>query len=256
MRNASENGLQISYLFLNESEEEVNIIFADEEDESWFYDDGIIIRQITIDSPEVVIPDYIDGVPVKALGPDLFEGNEIIEHITLPKYLEEIGEFAFYNCKNLKSVSFPENLKKIEREAFNNCESLTSIDLSTQKVKILNHAFRNCSNLSDIKLSNKVEVIGCCAFNNTAFFKRQENWKNGVLYYENYLLYSRDTDEEYEIPEGTTLIARSAFSYNKTVKRIILPNSLRSIGYCAFGINPDVVICSRPKYFPDADCIF
>lgn len=258
MKTENANGMQISYLFVGETEEP--IIFDDylieEDDSPYLFEDEIVIRQIKVDSPNVIIPDYINGAAVKALGPDLFEDNEIIEHVTLPEHLEKIDDMAFYNCKNLKSVSFPKNLKKIGNSAFYNCVSLTSVDLSVQKVRILNHAFSFCSNLSDIKLSDEVEVIGCRTFNNTAFFKNEENWKNGVLYYGNYLLYSRDTEEEYEIPEGTTLIARSAFSYNNTVKRIVLPDSLRSIGDCAFGTRPDTVICVKPKYFPDGDCLF
>lgn len=46
--------------------------------------------------------------------------NTSIEKIVIPKQVTEIGQFAFYQCKNLKNVVIPQDseLKIIDEYAF------------------------------------------------------------------------------------------------------------------------------------------
>ncbi|MBQ3016576.1 MAG: leucine-rich repeat protein [Clostridia bacterium] len=58
----------------------------------------------TGDSYQLVIPEAIDGVAVKAIGQDAFYGNSDILSVTLPATLTEIGSGAFKNCYRLTEI--------------------------------------------------------------------------------------------------------------------------------------------------------
>ena len=55
---------------------------------------------------ELVIPDQIGGYLVQALSDEAFRGNTTLEHVTLPKTLETVGNYAFDGCTNLIAVDF------------------------------------------------------------------------------------------------------------------------------------------------------
>ena len=60
----------------------------------------------------------------KEYGYDIQNGKAII-----PEWVEEIGECAFFVCKNLKSITLPRWVKKIGFGGFWGCSSLTSITI-------------------------------------------------------------------------------------------------------------------------------
>ena len=53
----------------------------------------------------LVIPDQVDGCPVKTIGKNAFSAREDLESVSIPKTVETLGRYAFYNCKKLKSIS-------------------------------------------------------------------------------------------------------------------------------------------------------
>ena len=55
---------------------------------------------------DLVIPDRIDGKPVTKIEVDAFHGNENITSVYIPDTVQDIGQGAFYLCKNLTSVTF------------------------------------------------------------------------------------------------------------------------------------------------------
>lgn len=79
-------------------------------------------------SKSIVIPDEIDGVPVKQIGDfaffDYFRiftvtfSRSKLEEIVLPNQLELIDSYAFYQTKNLKEINLPSTLKEVKNYAF------------------------------------------------------------------------------------------------------------------------------------------
>jgi len=76
---------------------------------------------------EVVFNDKLHTIGQRA-----FYGTAL-ECIRLPKYLREIGNLAFYNCKSLRTIfgdySPHNNVKKVGIHAFDNCPSLQKLRL-------------------------------------------------------------------------------------------------------------------------------
>ena len=82
------------------------------------YDENsVVITKYTGGAAEkVVIPEEIDGYPVKVIGEDAFSDAEIYE-VELPETLEIIEDFAFWNTA-LYTVVIPQNVSHIGVGAF------------------------------------------------------------------------------------------------------------------------------------------
>ncbi len=141
-----------------ENQKEREWMLWETEMSSYFYqkldDDTIGIGRVLGDSPFFMIEDQLAGKKVRKVlpycfaremkdqklrekvqaylekRPDLFElAGEQIEDLCLPKTLEEIGNYAFYNCKYLKKLRIGNCLKEIYGDAFMNCRRLSEIQI-------------------------------------------------------------------------------------------------------------------------------
>ena len=130
---------------------------------------------------------------VKSLNINLFWGHEEIQSITLPESLEEIGNFAFEYCKNLKTINIPNSVLSIGDGAFDYCDNLeyneydnalylgnaenpylwlikaksqdiTSCEINSNCKYISNAAFYGCAHISTLNVPNTVEIIGNNSF--------------------------------------------------------------------------------------------
>lgn len=192
------------------------------------------INDVQTNETNVVFPDCIDGYPITIFEKHVLENNQIIETVILPEYLEELRDYDFANCQNLKSIKFPESLKFVGYQVFRNCTALLSIDLSSQELNLGGLAFADCTSLNNINLSDDIFMVNTKALHNTAYFNDEKNWTDGVLYIGNHLIYSRNTTPVYKVRDGTVSIASYAFENNFTVSRVIVPKTLKTIGYRAF----------------------
>lgn len=92
--------------------------------------------------------------------------NTAITEVVIPKGVEDIQKYAFYNCTSLRSVTVPDTVKYIREYAFYNDKSLTTVDLS-HVYTIGAHAFEGCEvlNLTDGDLEHTY-AVGVSAFEN------------------------------------------------------------------------------------------
>ncbi|MBQ3020233.1 MAG: leucine-rich repeat protein [Clostridia bacterium] len=168
---------------------------------------------------------------LQSIGAEAFYQSSIVS-FNAPSTLTEIGERAFFECKQLETFTAGEGLKTLGEETFFACSSLSTVKLSSvlvlipqrvfynctslQKlnipasvVKIENEAFRGCSWLSDVVLSNGLLCIGDAAFYNTAL-------------------------KELILPNTLEEIGKEAFSNNKKVTKITFPTTLKKLQDGAF----------------------
>ena len=96
--------------------------------------------------------DTILGNEINKIGNHAFNSNSLIESITIPGNVSEIGQNAFGSCTNLKTVNFMNNtvLKVLSQELFSGCTKLTSINIPNSVTTIKNMAL---DRLSITKLS-------------------------------------------------------------------------------------------------------
>lgn len=62
-----------------------------------------------------------------------------------------IGEYAFYNCRNLKHINIPSSITEIGNYAFYDCISLSNVTLPSSITKIGSYAFRNVKQITVTK---------------------------------------------------------------------------------------------------------
>ena len=128
-------------------------------------------------------------------------------------------------------------VKGIKDMAFYN-GTFTSVTIENGVEEIGNSAFGNCSKLAKITLPDSIKSVGNDAFYNTAYVKNKSNWENNeAVYIGKYLIdtNSAETEENFEIKDGTTLIAEYAMFFSYNLKNLVVPESLKIIGDSAFG---------------------
>ena len=99
----------------------------------------------------------------------LFEAE--IPSFTIPSHIKSIGDYAFYNCKNITEISIPDSVVTIGELAFMGCESLEIVEFGQNTQNIGKKAFTDCKKLRDVKLTDSVQRIEDNAFDSCAMDK-------------------------------------------------------------------------------------
>lgn len=114
---------------------------------------------------EIIFRDGIKDIKSKAFS------KTSIESITIPKTVENIGDYAFADPylednSKLKSIQFNKGTKKIDSWSFKGAQ-IESIMIPSTIKSIGRGAFSNCKNLKSVTLHEGLEYIGNEAFSNT-----------------------------------------------------------------------------------------
>lgn len=168
---------------------------------------------IRIDSVEfgggIVIPEFIEGLPVVKIAERAFYKRKDITSVILPRYLneigdeafsesgivsisipnsvEKIGDRAFYNCRQVENIILPEGLKSIKYKTFGGCSALTSIRIPINVVALGDSAFERCRKLKRIQIPDSVARFGYWVFDSKPTIYCNENTRASRYVAENYL---------------------------------------------------------------------
>lgn len=147
-----------------------------------------------------------------------------------------IGNKAFANCKSLTDINIPNSVIKINDMAFDHCTKLESVTIGDRVTTIGENAFGNCTSLKNVTIPSGITSIGDTAFLNCS--KLIYNIYNKAKYLGNennkYLYLVKADKETMSINGSARIIGASAFSKNKAITRIVVPNNVISIGKEAF----------------------
>ena len=217
----------------------------------------------------MTVPGSIDGQNVVGIGPRAFISNSDIKSLVLPDTICYIQGSAFCACRNLKNVIFSQNLRILESGVFSDC-GLTRLDLPDSLEKIGTNCFYNINSLTEVSLPEKVTEIPYGTFavcrNITSFtigknvtsidgtaFDQCDNFReinvefgnevyesvDGVLYTKEnktLIIYPRNkAGAEYTVQNGTIRIGASAFHAARNLEKVVLPESVKTIGNLSFG---------------------
>lgn len=94
-------------------------------------DDGRSVTILDADKKhgEIIIPELINGIPVKAIAKKAFLGCKILRSVRLPQGIDSIGEWAFAFCDNLYSLELARNDIKWGKGVFKNDRKLKRISI-------------------------------------------------------------------------------------------------------------------------------
>lgn len=107
----------------------------------------------------LVIPEELNGAPVRFIADSTFKENTKLESLTVNAELERIGCLSFYKCSTLNKITFNAAVKIIARSAFNTCPMLQTVKIPYGCEKIEMYAFRNCRSLKKIIIPETVTVM-------------------------------------------------------------------------------------------------
>lgn len=178
----------------------------------------------------VYIPSSIGGYPVTTIGEGAFQYKGIkVQEIILPDSVETIEKNAFQYSSYITTVTFGNGIKFIGDSAFEGTQ-ITALYLPESIERIGNRAFISCDKLKNISIQNNTASIGSYAFNGTNYYYNDENWENGLLYLDNYLLVAKtNLDGNISIKNGTTIIAENAFYLCNKIQSVTIPNTITTI---------------------------
>jgi len=141
-------------------------------------------------SLRVTIPEKINDIPVKRIGPRAFTIGKTLDgrpayplypvfgenyknfagttveiiSITIPDSVIEIGNGAFAYCSGLRLITLPKNLTEIKANTFADCKNLQTINIPETVNRIGPAAFAACISLETITLPGNIRYIGEDAF--------------------------------------------------------------------------------------------
>jgi len=182
---------------------------------------------------------------VTSIGYSAFSGCKKLKNIRLSNNLTGISSSMFYGCKSLETIDLPESITTIGSDAFSS-SGLTGIVIPDNVTIIENGAFSNCKNLSHIQLSKELDTVknavfsGCLLLESITVDEENTSYKSvdGVLYTKDskaLICYpAAKTETEYTVLNGTEVIEQQAFVYNSFLKRVSMPNTVKSIKKYAF----------------------
>ena len=166
--------------------EQLNISERSAEKEYYYtpYEDGIEITNYNGNQPQVIVPDTIDGHPVRSIGEGAFIKLKNIEEIILPNGLLHIRKKAFrgssvrhisipntvltidegaFSYTNIKKLFIPSSVRIIPTEMCYGCDKLREVFLAGAEI-IEKRAFSSCAKLSSLLFPDTLLEIQQHAF--------------------------------------------------------------------------------------------
>lgn len=180
---------------------------------------------------------WIDGVLY--VGNHVLKAKNVGETCTIRAGTKTIAEEAFYSKEKennrMTEVILPKDLREIGRRAFFQCNRLKKVTSLGDIKCIAFEAFGECMLLSEFNFAGRIEDISSTAIFKTSYYNNSDNWENGILYLDEYLMASNDhVDAHVVVKEGTRVIAKGAF-LKTNILSITLPSSLETVCNSPFG---------------------
>lgn len=162
---------------------------------------------------------------------NLYINNKLLTDLVIPDSIEKINSYAFCNCNSIKSVKIGSNVQIIGEHAFDKCVNIEKIEFGKSLKKIGSYAFSSCDKLNDIIIPDSVISIEEYAFSHCDNLKKIEFGKNLKNIGDGAFFYCNKLNDTLIIPDSVETIGNCAFEqYHNTVKNLYLGKGVKEIG--------------------------
>lgn len=171
-----------------------------------------------------------------------------IKTVVIEEGVTGIGEYSFYNCKNLTTVKLASTVKSIRGSgqtgglnssssglsygAFRDCTSLTTINFPEGLEQIGTAAFRGCTSLKKLVLPDSLTKLGAGAFVKCTGLTSVTLGKN-ITELSTECFYDCENLAQINWGESFTTVSNWAF-YNTRLTDVDLPDHITSVGVRSF----------------------
>ncbi|MBQ8295846.1 MAG: leucine-rich repeat protein [Clostridia bacterium] len=191
-----------------------------------------------------------------------FHNSEMTDLI-LPKSLKNAHSLLLEGCKNLKSITMPNGTRYTLQEYYKAAQSEQENGGYEEKEEGIQYvggwgflsiavvSGKECcfqegttsigpfavsgDQLEIIHLPDSIGTIYSTSFLETAYYEKEDNWENGVLYIGKHLISAENlTERGYAVKDGTLTVAYEAFVWARDLEEVILPDSLKRLNGKAF----------------------
>lgn len=100
---------------------------------------------------DVVVPAFVQDVPVTSVARSAFCDDSRIRTVTLPESVTVVGSDAFNGCVNLYRVELPSSVQTINARTFQGCGELQLVYVPFELRRIAHRAFENCHSLKELR---------------------------------------------------------------------------------------------------------
>ena len=180
------------------------------------------------------------------IGDYMFHKCANLRNIVLPKNITSIGTKAFYGCSSLISFTIPDSVTKIATSVFAACTSLTSIYIPESVTSIGETAFYKCSTISSIVIPNSVTSIGRAAFQDCSSLISIDI-PDSVKKMEHETFFRCTSLTSVTIGDGLTSIPSEAFLECSSLTSVKIGDGVTSIGHYAFELCSSLTSLSLGK---------
>jgi len=192
---------------------------------------AITINSYTGSGGNVIVPNFINGYPVKKIGSYAFSSTPITS-VVIPDSVTNIGEGAFYVCGRLTNAIISTNMTELSGEIFG-LSGLTSFTFPSGITSIDVGAFDNCLSLTNVVIPSGVQYIGGYAFND-AYSMRSVIIPDSVTNLGDWAFSGCINMTNLIIGNGITSIPTYEFAQSTSLQNVTVPDSVTSVGNNAF----------------------
>ena len=195
--------------------------------------EAIITGVFSTSDGALVIPQQIDSYKVVAIEQGAFQGCTFLTGITIPKSVENIGDWAFARCTNLTRADIRGGLSNVGKWIFSDCSKLENV-VMYEGVKCIGEGmFAECCNLKKVTIPESVQKIENSAFRNC--YKIENIYiPNGVTCIDTNTFDSCTSLKEVTIPDTVTFIRGAAFYNCSSLKSVTIGENVTEIDSNAF----------------------
>ena len=172
--------------------------------------------------------------------------NEVypfVKKVVMADTVKEVGAQAFEGCYSLSDIQWSANLEKIGGYAFHNNTSLKALNLPAKTKELGHYAFEDCTGLESIVLPASLKTMGPSVFKNCISLEKLQVNANLTSYADSFWnAGSLSGGFTAVFGQGVTTVPSRMFFTGANeqdekfawVTEVTLPDSVKSIGYCAF----------------------